>query len=138
MTSSGVKIYLAGRFANKAHLNDVKVFLEDSGHKVTSRWLDGDASSWTDTAIMDLEDIDKADVVALLADEPEEGGRPMQGALVELGYAIAKEKTIYIIDRLKKRTVFFSLPELHFIEQWEELHQQLHTTAQIELPLVSQ
>ena len=125
-------IYLAGRFANKALLQDVRADLQEAGHTVTSRWLDGDAASETDSAYQDLEDIDRCDTLVLWADEPQPGERPMQGALIELGYAIAlarlfgyHHKRIFILDELKKRTVFFSMPQLHFIENWQDLTEQL-------------
>jgi len=120
-----MKIYLAGRFSNKKKLQRERDFLEELGHEVTSRWLDGDSGSMVDTAQMDLDDIDSCDAIVLWADDPKQDERPMQGALVELGYAIAKGKLLFVLNQLRNKCIFFYLPQVIEVAGWTDLVQRL-------------
>ena len=115
-------IYLAGRFSKKHTLQRVSRSLKEQQHSITSRWLEGSHKDVTDNALMDLTDIDRADTVVFLLDEPDAHERPLQNTLVELGYALAKEKTVYVLDRLvSTEIIFLKLPSVRFINDWPEL-----------------
>ena len=108
-----MKIYLAGRFVNKGILQGVRDDLLRWGHIVTSRWLDGDGATPVDTAQMDLADIDSADALVLYFDRPKKIERPMAGAYIEFGYALAKGKKLVIVyDSVPEHHIFFQLPEV--------------------------
>lgn len=83
----------------------MKKQLEAQGHEVTSRWLEEDTPlnhSMEDvtsdyaakSARYDLEDIDEADAVLFFS---ESVLTPRGGRHVEFGYALAKDKWIYVI-----------------------------------------
>jgi nucleoside 2-deoxyribosyltransferase len=113
-----LKAYLAAQYARRDELRTYVKPLADVGIEVTSRWLEEDAplkSQMGDhteefykyTAKIDLEDIDRADIVIFFAEDPLVGV-VRGGRHVEFGYALAKEKPIAAISF--KENVF------HYVE----------------------
>lgn len=101
--------------------------LREMGVTVTSRWIDikewgnplgsGDAALCALYARQDFEDIDRADAVLYFADFASIGKH------VELGYACAKLKPVFIIGRAN--SVFCFLPNILRFETWELFVQSL-------------
>ena len=121
-----MKLYLAGQFNTKPQRELDAQLLREHGIEITSRWLtetvphtvtikDLPDAYHCETAVADLEDIDRADAVLLfiptdteLVDTPlrsaSRGGRHF-----EIGYAYCAGKTIYVIG--PKENVFHFLPD---------------------------
>ncbi len=122
------KIYIAARFSIKEHAKALREDLEEMGYEVTSRWLNAEGSEESEGisqfasgkadldqvrqwAKDDLADIDAADILILMTQDPlkpfHRGGR-----MVEFGYALAKGKTIWICGPLEN--VFTPLAHQRF------------------------
>ena len=113
-----MKIYIAGRYSRRDELKRRARMLEAMGIEVTSRWLnekeplDGDmghkpAEWYRETAIADLEDIDRADGILLFSEDPKVGV-PRGGRQVEFGYAIGTNKALHVIGPWEN--IFHYLP----------------------------
>jgi hypothetical protein len=95
-----MRIYIAAKYGRRFELRDVAKRLRGYGHEVTSRWLDnGEEQSMTPTsaALMDIEDVERADTVLFIAEEVgslNTGG----GRYVELGWALARDKRIIAVQ----------------------------------------
>ena len=98
-----MKVYFAGSFADRPHIRQL---VEHYCRKYPniesiSRWLwvepdeinELSPSEKMTFAVMDLEDINRSDLVVLFA-----GTRWSPGKCTELGYAYAKRKRVVIID----------------------------------------
>lgn len=88
-----MKIYLASRYPRRFELQEHAKVLEAAGHEITSRWIYGgeEGLTYRDIALLDLEDIDRADCVLSFT----ELGSPPHvrgGRHVEFGYGLAKGK----------------------------------------------
>jgi nucleoside 2-deoxyribosyltransferase len=71
---------------------------EKIGWKIVARWVFGgeEGLTRTDIALLDLEDVDKADAIILFTEpygSPQTGG----GRFVEFGYALGHGKTCIIV-----------------------------------------
>ena len=113
-----MKIYIAGQYWRRDELKGLALKLEAMGIEVTSRWLnekeplDGGMNhkpgAWyRETAIVDLEDIDRADGILLFSEDPNEGV-PRGGRHVEFGYAIGTNKALHVIGPWEN--IFHFLP----------------------------
>src|ERR1022692_562430 len=102
-----MKVYLAARYSRRDELREYKTRLEAEGIEVTSRWLeekeplDSQMGQHSDefyvmTATIDLDDIDKADLVLFFSEDPLVGW-VRGGRHVEFGYALGTDKPIAII-----------------------------------------
>lgn len=125
-----MKAYLAARYSRRAELCHYRDWLTVAGWEVTSRWLDGqhqadfpDGDS-TDPAHTeeragwasdDLVDIDRAQVVVVFT-EPADTDARRGGRHVELGYALAKRKTILTVGPLEN--IFVCLPAIDQHPDW--------------------
>lgn len=95
-----LRVYIAGRSERRAELQAVAGVLDGEGVAVTSRWLLDDEAwalglaSRAKGAEIDLADIDAASGVLSFT---EEAGGGTGGRHVELGYALAKGKWLWII-----------------------------------------
>jgi hypothetical protein len=116
------KVYIAAAYSNKDQACRVRAIIGAIGYACTSTWLDsihGDAVSLLNSgkatleqvqawARQDLADIDAADILLLLTQDPT---TPMVrgGRMTELGYAMGKGKTIWIIG--PRENIFTSLAD---------------------------
>lgn len=101
-----MKIYLTSRYQDHPLMRDWRAVLELMGHDVTSRWIEGKHSADEDVpdygdqrrrfAMEDLEDIDAADAIVANSD-PEIFRTSHGGRHVELGYALARGKKIFLV-----------------------------------------
>ena len=126
------RIYLAARFSRRSEMRFHRDLLRSRGYLITSRWLDAhinnaegkDSNLWERDhaqadpfraicANEDLEDITRADYVIAFTEPPYCDYYPGTGGRhVELGYAIAKHKTIFIVGY--RENVFHDLPCIHY------------------------
>ena len=115
-----MKVYLAAMFSRRGEMEKYAEQITMSGHEVVARWVYGGESGLnrTDIALLDLEDVDKADVVVSFTHPrhtPTSGG----GRHVEFGYALAKGKEIAIISH--RENVFHHHPSVEVfatLEDW--------------------
>lgn len=117
-----LSIYLAAAYGKMQAMQHAAALLQAAGHKVTSRWIYGDEEGQTkvDAALMDLSDIDFADVVLSFSLPPKTmhtGG----GRHVEFGYAYATGKRLIFVGP-KGEHVFHHLPN---VEHYDTLEQAI-------------
>ena len=117
------KLYLAARYSRRNEMRSLAATLRCNGFAVTSRWLTedepldhklGDQTPmfYTETARIDLEDIDKADTILFFAEDPLVG-TPRGGRHVEFGYALGTGKRMVCIGG--HENIFGFLPQVeHF------------------------
>lgn len=107
-----MKIYIAAKYAKRYELRPVVEQLRAMGHECTSQWIDNgeESKGQRAAALMDLADVDRADMVIFLAEHHRSqniGG----GRWFEFGYAFAKEKKIIVVQPGEAfETVFCALP----------------------------
>jgi hypothetical protein len=118
-----LKVYMAARFSRRDELREYVPFLVNLGIDVTSRWLhevgplDGKMSNHTarflgDTALVDYEDIERADAILLFSEDPLVGF-VRGGRHVEFGIALGLGKNVYVIG--PKENIFHYMPGVeHF------------------------
>jgi nucleoside 2-deoxyribosyltransferase len=108
-----VKLYLAALYSRRAEMEVCANFLKNKGFEITSSWVYGaeenEGRTREQNAIMDLGDVDKADIVVSFTHAQgtlTKGG----GRHVEFGYAYAKGKKLVIIG--DRENVFHYLPNV--------------------------
>ena len=62
------KIYLSAAFSRRDEMAGIAYKMKFMGHTVTSRWITEDQSSLQNAALMDMQDVKKADTVVVFAD----------------------------------------------------------------------
>ena len=123
-----MKVYLAAQYARRDELREYRTQLETLGIHVTSRWLDENEpldgsmthkeDAWyTHTALIDLEDINRADAMVFFSEDPLMG-IPRGGRHVEFGYAIAKIKPIHVVG---PRENVFHYIGFHHVRHYKSL-----------------
>jgi nucleoside 2-deoxyribosyltransferase len=107
-----MKVYMAGRYNNLALLKEESKIFTDNGHEVTSSWLDNkeDGMSFKDVAVLDLQDVDRADAVVLYT-EPYGTPVPGGGRHVEFGYGMGKGKKLFIVGPMEN--IFHWHPDIN-------------------------
>jgi len=126
-----MRVYIAARFSLKNHAKELAGQLEQIGVTVTSRWLDeapmpthGQEKFLRETAFIDLQDVDAADVLVILSDNlalhdlvPSKwatGSRHF-----EAGYAFAKGKPIVCVG--DRDNLFYHMPNVVSVKNEAEL-----------------
>lgn len=112
-----MKFYLAAKYNKRTSLLPVAALLMLAGHEVTSQWLTGTHDGSTNEvkkqyAITDLNQIDECETFVLF-NLPFFGAEQSSGRNVELGYALAKNKTIYIVG--EGDCIFYTLADIFFV-----------------------
>lgn len=94
------KYYLAAKFSRREFMEEVAadILEKEPSSRCVARWVFGgeEGLSREDIAVLDLEDVDKADTVILFTHErgsQHSGG----GRFIEFGYALAKGKRMIVI-----------------------------------------
>lgn len=122
-----MKIYIAHNFAARTVLHPIVEELRTLGHEITSSWITDashlDVLKIEESAKLDLEDIDDADALLLFIDQF--GKTPGRGKYVELGYAIAKGKLIFLNGIGMDECVFYALPQMTIITSLDQLPMNL-------------
>lgn len=134
--------YLAARFGRADELREYAEKLTALGHGVTSRWLygshgivgpNGEVSPHGDAgtnspeyarkraafALEDLDDLDAANSLIAFTEADDCPGGSRGGRHVELGYAIAECKNIYIVG--PRENVFCWLPRVQQFDTFDDL-----------------
>lgn len=106
-----MKVYIAALYSRRAEMENYANKIIDAGHTVTARWVFGgeEGLSRAQIALLDLEDVDKAEVVVSFTHAhgtPTVGG----GRHVEFGYALAKGKKVILIG--DRENVFHDHPQV--------------------------
>jgi nucleoside 2-deoxyribosyltransferase len=128
------KIYLAARYSRRDEMRSVAQRLAGAGFAVTSRWLyedkplqtklgDDSPQFYTETARIDLDDINRADTVVFFAEDPHVG-TPRGGRHVEFGYALGAGKRMVVIGGAEN--IFHYLPNVkHFISEQDFIESEV-------------
>ena len=106
------KYYLAASYYDKDEAREIANEIDSqSNWKCNSRWLGGgfDSSSPEGAALVDLEDLNEADVIVVLHGKSSEGGM-----WVELGIALESGKSVIVMI---KDCVKTQLPIFAFLSQ---------------------
>lgn len=106
-----MKIYIAHNYEARYSLRIVVTEIERAGHEVTSNWIKHEpVHDQHLDALVDIGDIDKADLVVMFADpfQPDKTGR---GKWFEFGYAYHADKKIWLIGDYDNACVFSALVE---------------------------
>ena len=120
-----LKVYVAGMFFTKELRKSQATELRASGITVTSRWLDESVPHTVtmkdvpdkyheETAQADLEDIDNADILIAFVPTDSEltqvsiATASRGGRHVEMGYALGKNKQIFVVG--PKENIFHHMP----------------------------
>jgi hypothetical protein len=122
-------IYLAAAYPRHPEMRRYRDQLEAMGHKITSRWIEGEeieADDGTVEAIArvkprtlerfaktDIEDIDKATCMISFTD----GTLARGGRHAEFGYALATGLQLVVVG--PREHVFHHMPEVEHFETWE-------------------
>lgn len=133
-----MKIYLASKFALKDKVEYISQNLINEGHDITCRWWDDDIKSMQlknndekDSAWYkhpevlkichrDFTGVNSCDACVLISDESK--SLSFNGANVELGYAYARNKKIYILGKVD-RNALYSIAI--FCKDYKELSESL-------------
>lgn len=130
-----MKFYIASRYSRRLEMCQVRAWLVNLGHEVTSRWLDtnweyspGQSSSNAPPEYReqyskwDLEDIRKCDCLITFTEPPDlAGGRG--GRHVEFGIAIGLNKALVVIGHYEN--IFHHLPGVSFFATLESFMKDL-------------
>jgi len=139
---AGKSVYLAARYSRRLELCSYRSDLEDLGHKITSRWLNGShqiddkgvpigddgerrfemgdpaLSHWREHfATEDVADVLAAEMLIAFTEEPR-SGNSRGGRHVELGIAIGAGKNVVVIG--PRENVFCWLPQVDWHGSWAE------------------
>jgi nucleoside 2-deoxyribosyltransferase len=112
------KVYLASSYGRREELEKLIPDLQRVRMVSVARWLHGgeDGLSRRDVAVLDAEDVDRADVLIVFTHErhaPVGGGH-----LWEFGYAYGRGKRCVVIG--PESTVFVRSPGVEQYATWEE------------------
>lgn len=117
-------VYVAASVANQTSALRLAMQLQRAGLEVTSRWLEFDFSTYAEMnpfihtverercetwGKRDLEDLERADTLVLLADVPSSKG----GFHVELGFMLGKGRNVLVIG--ERPNVFYWTDEIRFL-----------------------
>lgn len=122
-----MKIFLAGSYSAKDELKVIRAALEDQGHEVTSTWLDEPANTDTSAfsmklyALNDIFDLERADLVAIMALWPSTTG----GWYTELGIALARGIETYVVGNVGTTGVYVALPSIKRLATAEEFIEEM-------------
>ncbi len=119
-----MRIYVAGRFEEKASVKVIQNMLREAGHTITFDWTNEDSSGKSGKARIDylklqaLSDelgVQACDVFVLLHDDNCRGG------FIELGMALAYEKIVIVICGRNRPhpVIFYHDPSIHHFDTIE-------------------
>ena len=128
MSTKAVKIYIATKFENQDEFHQLKRMLEACGHVVTHDWTKESCDNAppgkleeykTDCALNDVEGVHNADLLVLIPYH-----KPMAGAFVEFGIAVALGKPVVLVKRAGvffQDNIFYSLPDVTPLPDFESV-----------------
>ncbi len=117
-----MKVYIAALFSRKDEMAGYADQMKRYGVDVVARWVYGGEEGLTrpEIALLDLEDVDKADVVVSFT-MPHGTMTSGGGRHVEFGYALAKGKQVHLIG--ERENIFHDHPAVKVfptLETWLE------------------
>ena len=122
-----LKLYVAGKYADRDDIHDKIVALRKLGYKVPNDWTvveQGDRSypSLAEYAKFDADGVLDADIVVAFLQDPDYAYR---GTYFEIGCAVATGKPVIVVGELPdgchvKTNVFYHHPALTHVADWEE------------------
>ena len=117
---AGQRVYFAARYSHRVDLLVKASELEADGHEVTSRWITGfqEGHSDDECAIVDEEDVRRADTLVFFAEGVGTGDRGGGGRHAEFGIAYALSKNIIVVGH--PEILFHSLPGIIVAADWNE------------------
>jgi nucleoside 2-deoxyribosyltransferase len=91
-------IYVAGSWENREFIKKITEYMKNSGYNVNSTWSTRETSKRdsrdsTYHAHLDLKEIDEADILLALMDDPKYEYR---GTFTEIGYALGRGKKVLV------------------------------------------
>lgn len=124
-----MKLYLAARYDRRQKLGELAESIEQLGHAVTSRWLNGHGQEDADSALYDLTDVVLADGLVLFTESARTRGRS-GGRHVEFGYALHANKALFIVG--PEENIFHGLPQVRRFTDADEFLDFLARPALVE------
>lgn len=129
-----MRVYIAAKYARRFELRDLVETLAIAKVESTAQWIDGDeeGKTITEAAVMDYEDVRRADVLIFIG-EPQASENRGGGRWFEFGLAHAMGKRCIAVlnmdpskgghDHLPigHETVFTALPDVEIVTSIEEL-----------------
>lgn len=127
-----MKIYTAARYARREEILEYANVLRQAGHEITARWTDGDEEGKTleQVAIMDYEDVARADMVLVFTD-PKGSSQTGGGRHTELGFGYALKKYVWLVGELEQ--VFHSLPGVRRFDTLDQVIDSLKAFDNVRL-----
>lgn len=130
-----MKIYVAGKWHDKASIRGIMGQLEKLGHQITHDWTKNEIETRTPEALryyatLDLAGVDKADILVVIMTDKEYSYR---GTFTEIGFAIGKCKPVYLYCDLDPKNpshhcfdnVFFHYPTIRHYTKLDDLMSEL-------------
>lgn len=143
-----MRIYLASRYSRRKELCDYRAQLEQDGHTVTSRWLNGshqitsegkpidddgealiECGTCAEVARLrrefvaeDVTDVCSADVVVSFT-EPPRSNHSRGGRHVEFGMAYALGRQLVVVGH--RENLFHYAPQVEFFPDWQRAREFL-------------
>lgn len=125
-TNFKMKVYLAGKFANKRSLALKRNQIQALGHAITFDWISHECHDPTSSkqlgecARKDLRGVSNADVVMVVMDDPKYSYR---GTFTEIGAAIALKKKLILVspnnpDAYYYSNIFWHHPHIDRVDTW--------------------
>lgn len=119
-----MRIYTAASFVEQKRIREMKEQLIQRGHTVLSTWLEEAVRPEGMTeeqfelkmAIKDLQEVAAADCMILDTAKPSKTA----GKMVEVGFALAKHKLVYVVGEPPAHAIFLHLADKKF-KDWAEL-----------------
>lgn len=105
-----MKVYVAGKWEDKARVSAVQNLLRAQGHTITYDWVQNEDPVSAVQAMNDLHGVMKADALVFVAYED----LGFRGAYVEMGMALALGKPVYLRGHGADRCIFTKLPQVHY------------------------
>lgn len=119
------RLYLAGKWEERALIDEHAKVLEALGYTITHTWFrPGSEEGWTlaQIAQADLEAVKQADVcIFFFANK-----LPYSGAVTELGIALALRKRIYMIGDGASNNIFTHHSDIIRADNFDQLLHGLH------------
>ena len=114
-----MKVYLAAMYSWMDKMESARDQFAAAGFEVTSQWIDNgpDAVIGHDMAQMDLDDIDRANVLVLYT-LPHGTGFTSGGRMTEFGYALGRQKWVIVVG--DRENIFMHLDYVCVVDTTEE------------------
>jgi nucleoside 2-deoxyribosyltransferase len=126
-----MKLYVAGKWADRDKINEIIENLEANGHTITHNWTKFEGSNSrpemkSQFAVMDIDGVRNADAyVGIMTDAV----YPYRGSMTEMGAALGLGKPVYVVAPTTSQleaTCFFHHPLIRKFTTLEALMTELN------------